>query len=183
MYMKVYMLVLKCIYPKSIFAKCTRLVCFLSLASLLFSRYIQYFHDISIWYITILSKYFPTIQFQFQCFKKTDHQWAAMWACLSKLVVPSPSRATPTGFGNFCQTITTLFDWIYSNAIGIVTIEDDFDRRHLGSVSLRRLLQKEPKYLLLQLSLKMAELGKSSFHRSADRCQLKWAAQGNHLSL
>ena len=53
-----------------------------------------------------------------------------------------------------------------------MTIEDDFDRRHLGSVSLRRLFQKEPKYLLLQLSLKMAELGKSSFHRSADRCQL-----------
>ena len=54
-----------------------------------------------------------------------------------------------------------------------MTIEDDFDRRHLGSVSLRRLLQKEPKYLLLQLSLKMAELGESSIYRSVEYFEMR----------
>ena len=41
-------------------------------------------------------------------------------------------------------------------------IEDNFEHRHLSSVSLSRLLRKRPKCSLLTLSLKMAELGESS---------------------
>ena len=58
----------------------------------------------------------------------------------------------------------------------------NFDCRHLGCVSLSRLLQSEQKYSLLQLNLKMAELGKSSiilFSSFADTNRMSERAAGD----